>query len=91
MPRHGKKYEAASKQVAQDPVDLKGTLQTVFMFANLWRLANVVVVGRGFSMPVLKLTGVALPIVSVLSFLWHRLSRHVSGKTFLLREDIRDI
>ncbi|UCH23488.1 MAG: sulfite exporter TauE/SafE family protein [Deltaproteobacteria bacterium] len=68
----------------KDPVDLKGTLQTVFMFANLWRLANVVVVGRGFSMPVLKLTGVALPIVIVFSFLGHRLSRRVSGKTFLL-------
>jgi uncharacterized membrane protein YfcA len=66
-----------------NPVALKGTLQMVFMLANLWRLVNVAAIGKGFTPEVLKLTAIALPVVILLSFAGHRLSRRVSSKTFL--------
>jgi uncharacterized membrane protein YfcA len=65
------------------PVVLKGTLQFVFMCANLWRLVNIVFLGRGITPAVVRTTAVALPVVLLFGFLGHRLSHRVSSRTFL--------
>jgi uncharacterized membrane protein YfcA len=67
----------------KDPVLAKGTLQFVFMSATLWRLGNIIIFGKGVTMPIMTLALESIPIVILLVFLGHRLSRQVSSKTFL--------
>ena len=67
----------------QDPRLVKGTLQTVFLSATVWRLANIVMIGRGITAPVIKIAAVTLPVLVVCSVLGHAASRRVSKAMFL--------
>jgi uncharacterized protein len=66
-----------------DPRLAKSTLQTVFISATIWRLANVMLFGSGISMPVMKIAVMTLPILVVCTLLGHGLSRRVSKEMFL--------
>jgi len=67
----------------KDPRLAKGTLQTVFISATIWRLFNIVLFGKGISMPVIKIATMALPILIICTILGHKVSRRVSKGTFL--------
>ena len=66
-----------------DPRLAKSTLQTVFICATIWRLANVMLFGNGISMAVMKIAAVTLPILVVCTLLGHGVSRRVSKEMFL--------
>lgn len=67
----------------QDPRLAKGTLQTVFISATIWRLANIILFGRGITLPVMKVAAVTLPILVICTVLGHAASRRVSRAMFL--------
>jgi uncharacterized membrane protein YfcA len=67
----------------KDPRLVKGTLQTVFLSATIWRLANIVLMGKGVTVPVLKIAAVTLPVLIICSVLGHAASRRVSKDMFL--------
>ena len=67
----------------QDPRLAKGTLQTVFISATIWRLANIIIFGKGITLPVIKIAAATLPILVVCTVLGHAASRHVSKAMFL--------
>ncbi len=67
----------------EKPADAKGTLQLVFATATLWRLANVVMFGKGITPPVLRSAAAALPIAILLASAGLLLARRVSTGTFL--------
>jgi len=66
-----------------DPRLAKSTLQTVFICATIWRLANVMLFGNGISLPVMKIAVMTLPILVVCTLLGHGVSRRVSKEMFL--------
>jgi len=68
----------------REPALLKGTLQILFMITSVWRISNVVFFGKGITLPVLKLSALALPITLVLAYVGHLASRRVSSRTFLI-------
>lgn len=68
----------------KEPALLKGTLQILFMTTSVWRLANVIMFGKGITLPVVKLAALALPITLALAYAGHLASRHVSSRTFLM-------
>jgi len=67
----------------KDPRLAKGRVQTVFISATIWRLFNIVLFGKGISMPVIKIATMALPILVICTILGHKVSRRVSKGTFL--------
>jgi hypothetical protein len=67
----------------KEPALLKGTLQILFLTTNVWRLFNVVFIGKGVTIPVLKLAALTLPIALGLTYVGHLVSRRVSNRTFL--------
>ena len=67
----------------QEPRLAKGTLQTVFISATIWRLANIIIFGKGITLPVIKIAAATLPILVVCTVLGHAASRHVSKAMFL--------
>lgn len=67
----------------KDPRLAKGTLQTVFISATIWRLINIAMFGKGITMLVTKIAAMALPILVICTFLGHIVSRRVSQSTFL--------
>jgi uncharacterized membrane protein YfcA len=67
----------------QDPRLVKGTLQTVFLGATIWRLANIMMMGKGITLPVVKIAAVTLPILLICTALGHAASRRVSKAMFL--------
>jgi uncharacterized membrane protein YfcA len=68
----------------REPALLKGTLQILFLLTNVWRISNVVLFGKGVTLPILKLSALALPITLALAYVGHLASRRVSSRTFLL-------
>jgi uncharacterized membrane protein YfcA len=66
-----------------DPRRVKGTLQTVFLSATIWRLANIILLGKGITLPVMKIAALTLPILIICSVLGHAASRRVSKAMFL--------
>ena len=64
------------------PADAKGTLQLIFMGAILYRLVNIQFLGGGFTLDVLMLSAVILPLVLVFPWLGHRLARNASSRLF---------
>ena len=67
----------------QDPRLAKNTLQTVFISATILRLANIILFGRGITLPVLKIAAMTLPVLVVCALLGHGVSRRVSKDMFL--------
>ena len=67
----------------QDPRLAKGTLQTVFISATIWRLANIILFGRGITLPVIKVAAITLPILVICTAFGHAASRRVSKTMFL--------
>jgi uncharacterized membrane protein YfcA len=67
----------------KDPRLAKGTLQTVFLSATIWRLVNIAMFGKGITMLVTKTAAMTLPILVICTFLGHIVSRRVSKGTFL--------
>lgn len=67
----------------QDPRLAKGTLQSVFISATIWRLANIILFGRGITLPVMQVAAVTLPILVICTVLGHAASRRVSRAMFL--------
>ena len=67
----------------KDPRLAKGTLQTVFISATIWRLVNIAMFGKGITMLVTKIAAMTLPILVICTFLGHIVSRRVSRGTFL--------
>jgi uncharacterized membrane protein YfcA len=67
----------------KDPRLAKGTLQTVFISATIWRLVNIALFGKGITMPVVKVATMAVPVQVVFTIIGHKLSRRVSKGTFL--------
>jgi uncharacterized membrane protein YfcA len=67
----------------QDPRLAKNTLQTVFISATILRLANIILFGRGITLPVMKIAAMTLPILVVCALLGHGVSRRVSKDMFL--------
>ena len=67
----------------QDPRLAKGTLQTVFLSATIWRLVNIILFGKGITLPVVKIAAVTLPILLICTALGHAASRRVSKAMFL--------
>jgi uncharacterized membrane protein YfcA len=67
----------------QDPRLVKGTLQTVFLSATIWRLANIILLGKGITLPVMRIAALTLPILILCSVLGHAASRRVSKAMFL--------
>jgi uncharacterized membrane protein YfcA len=67
----------------KEPTLLKGTLQLLFLTTNIWRILNIMLFGKGISLPIVKLSALALPIVLGLTFIGHLASRRVSSRTFL--------
>jgi len=68
----------------KEPALLKGTLQILFLITSVWRLANVILFGKGITLPVVKLAALALPITLGLAYVGHLASRRVSSRTFLM-------
>jgi len=66
-----------------DPRLAKGTLQTVFISATIWRLVNIIFFGNGITLPVMKTAVVTLPILVLCTLLGHAASRRVSKAVFL--------
>lgn len=66
-----------------DPAQGKGTLQIVFIICTFWRLAAVMIMGHGITLPLIKLAAQGLPFLVVFAFLGHRLSRRIPSRTFL--------
>jgi uncharacterized membrane protein YfcA len=67
----------------KDPRLAKGTLQTVFISATIWRLVNIAMFGKGITMAVTKIAAMTLPILVFFTFMGHMVSRRVSKGTFL--------
>jgi len=67
----------------KEPALLKGTLQVLFLITSVWRLSNVMLFGKGITLPVVKLAALALPIALGLAYVGHLASRRVSTRTFL--------
>jgi uncharacterized membrane protein YfcA len=67
----------------KDPRLAKGTLQTVFISATIWRLVNIAMFGKGITMLVTKIAAMTLPVLVICTFLGHIVSRRVSKGTFL--------
>ena len=67
----------------KDPRLAKGTLQTVFISATIWRLVNIAMFGKGITMLVTKIAAMTLPILVICTFLGHIVSRRVSRGMFL--------
>jgi uncharacterized protein len=67
----------------KEPALLKGTLQLLFLITNIWRLVTILVFGKGIGVPVIRLAILALPVVLLLTYLGHKVSRSVSSRTFL--------
>jgi uncharacterized membrane protein YfcA len=67
----------------RDPRLAKSTLQTVFLSATIWRLANIILLGKGITVPVMKIAALALPILIICAVLGHVASRHVSKAIFI--------
>ncbi|MEJ2164589.1 MAG: sulfite exporter TauE/SafE family protein [Desulfobacterales bacterium] len=67
----------------QDSRLVKGTLQTVFLSATVWRLANIILLGEGITLPVIKVAAVNVPILLVSTFLGHAASWRISQAMFL--------
>jgi uncharacterized protein len=67
----------------KDPRLAKGTLQAVFLSATIWRLANIVLFGKGITIPVINIAAATLPILIVCTILGHLASRRVSNEMFL--------
>lgn len=67
----------------KDPRLAKSTLQTVFISATILRLANILLFGKGITMPVMKIAVITLPILVVCNILGHGVSRRVSKDMFL--------
>ena len=67
----------------KDPRLAKSTLQTVFISATIWRLANVMMFGGGITLPVMKIAALTLPVLVGCTLLRHGLSRRVSKEMFL--------
>jgi uncharacterized membrane protein YfcA len=68
----------------KEPALLKGTLQILFLITSVWRLSNVMLFGKGITLPVVKLAALALPITLGLAYVGHLASRRVSSRTFLM-------
>lgn len=68
----------------KEPALLKGTLQILFLITSVWRLSNVLLFGNGITLPVIKLSALALPITLALAYVGHLASRRVSSRTFLI-------
>jgi uncharacterized membrane protein YfcA len=67
----------------KDPRLAKSTLQTVFITATILRLANIMLFGKGITLPVMKIAALTLPILVVCTLLGHGVSRRVSKDMFL--------
>jgi len=67
----------------KDPRLAKSTLQTVFITATILRLANIVLFGKGITLPVMKIAAMTLPVLVVCTLLGHGVSRCVSKDMFL--------
>ena len=67
----------------KDPRLAKGTLQTVFISATIWRLVNIAMFGKGITLLVTKIAAMTLPILVICTILGHKVSRRVSKGTFL--------
>ena len=67
----------------KNPADAKGTLQIVFMAATLWRLFNIVSIGKGVSYEIIKISAYTFPVVILFATVGHLLTRRVSSETFL--------
>jgi hypothetical protein len=67
----------------KDPRLAKGTLQTVFISATIWRLINIALFDKGITMAVTKIAAMTLQILVVFTFMGHRVSRRLSKGTFL--------
>ena len=55
----------------------------MFLSATIWRLANIILLGQGITMPVMKIAAWTLPILIICSVLGHAASRHASKALFL--------
>jgi uncharacterized membrane protein YfcA len=55
----------------RNAADAKGTLQVVFMAATLWRLLNIVIIGRGITLELIKIAGLNFVIVVAFAVLGH--------------------
>lgn len=67
----------------KDPRLAKSTLQTVFLSATIWRLANIILYGKGITLPVMKMAAMTLPVLVACVVLGHSVSRRVSKDMFL--------
>jgi len=67
----------------RDPARCKGTLQVVFMSATLLRLVNIIFIGRGVTLPMMKIAAFGLPFVIVLTTVGHLVTRRISPDTFM--------
>ncbi len=67
----------------KNPADAKGTLQFVFMAATLWRLFNIVSIGKGVSYEIIKISVFTFPVVILFASIGHLLTRRVSSAAFL--------
>ena len=67
----------------QDPRLAKRTLQTVFISATILRLANIMLFGRGITLPVIKVAAMTLPVLILFTLLGHGISRRISKEIFL--------
>lgn len=55
----------------RNAADAKGTLQVVFMAATLWRLLNIVIIGRGITLELIKIAGLNFVIVVAFAVFGH--------------------
>lgn len=67
----------------KEPAQAKGTMQLVFIICTFWRLAAVMIMGQGITLPIAKLASQGLPLLIVFAFLGHKLSRRISNRMFL--------
>ncbi len=67
----------------RDPNQAKGTLQSVFISATIWRLVNIAMFGKGITMSVINVAAIALPFLFACAILGHMVSRRVSKSAFL--------
>lgn len=68
----------------KDAPSNKSVLQILIFSATLWRLANILLFGKGITLSMMALTAVGLPIVAISAVIGHTASGRVSIKTFLI-------
>lgn len=66
----------------ENPAEAKGTLQILFLSATVWRLFNIIVFGKGVSMPIMEIAALTLPVVIVFAVFGHWLTRRVPSGLF---------